>query len=149
MVFFAKCTRAWSSHVKISYPEKNLGTCKTDEKDHLPTLFFLLSKNFTVGERVSMIKIQFKYYQFRGVSSYLKLGGKLVMRCAIAAQWYLLLCQKQGRQLPSLSTCQLRPCTLKITGAKMFLRHIVYIVIGQLNFQWTKNICNFKSQVMH
>ena len=58
--------------------------------------------------------------------SYLKLGGKLVMRRAATFWPQLLFCQKLGGQLPTLPTRQLGPCKLKTTGAKMFLRHIVY-----------------------
>ena len=46
----------------------------------------------------------------RGVSSFLKLGGQVVMRCAAATAAALLNCQKLGGQLPTLPTRQLRPC---------------------------------------
>ena len=54
----------------------------------------------------------------RGVSGYLKLGGQVVnatRHCHhAAARRRLLYCQKLGRQLPTLPTCHLRPCTLRV-----------------------------------
>ena len=47
------------------------------------------------------------------------------MQCSVAAQWHLLFCQKLDGQLSTLPTCLLAPCTLKITGTKMLLRHVV------------------------
>ena len=49
----------------------------------------------------------------RGVSSFLKLGGQVVMWHAAATAGALLNCQKLGGQLPTLPIHQLRPCHLK------------------------------------
>ena len=46
----------------------------------------------------------------RGVSSFLKLGGQVVMWRAAAPSVTLLFCEKLNDQLPTLPNRQLRPC---------------------------------------
>jgi hypothetical protein len=53
--------------------------------------------------------MQISYLRSRGVTGYLNLGGQVVMQRATASQRYLLICQKLGGQLLTLSTRHLRP----------------------------------------
>ena len=46
----------------------------------------------------------------RSISSFLNLGGRVVMRRAAAARRRLLICQNLGEQLPTLPTGHLGPC---------------------------------------
>jgi hypothetical protein len=45
---------------------------------------------------------------YRGVSSYSKMGGQVVMRQAAADRKRLLFCQNMGGKLPTLSTLPTR-----------------------------------------
>ena len=60
--------------------------------------------------RSNRVKNQSSY---RGVSSYSKMVGQVVMRRAAAARRRLLFCQNLGGQLPTLPTCHWHPCSIR------------------------------------
>ena len=66
----------------------------------------------------------------RGINSYSKMGGQVVMRCTAAALRHLLCCQNLGGQLPTLPTRHWRPGSIRssdlLTTSFLFFSSLLF-----------------------